>query len=56
LADFFRIAAQPAGGGHVVRFEETIDAIFMFQPVGDDVELQRADRAENQVVAIQRTE
>ena len=50
------VAADPARGGHADRLEDRVDAVFVLQPIGDHVELQHADRAQDQVVAHQRAE
>ena len=47
---------HPARGDHADRLEARIHAVLVFQAIGDDLELQRADRAEDQVVAHQRAE
>ncbi len=41
---------DPAGSGYIDGLELTIDTIFILQTMRDDVELQRADRAEYQIV------
>lgn len=59
VGDAFEVgvaAAQPAGGGAGVGFEDDIDAVFEFQPVHDDIELQDAHGAEDEVVGGQRPE
>jgi hypothetical protein len=55
--EFLRVVAvYPASGGHLDRLERGIDAVFVLQPVGDDVELQRAHRTQDQVVGHERAE
>ena len=46
----------PARGGDVHPFKLAIDVVFAFQPLFDDVKLQHADRAEDEVVADERLE
>src|SRR5690606_30332922 len=52
----FVVAADPARGGDLYRLEHRLDPVFVLQPVRGHVELQRADRAQHQVVGHQRAE
>ena len=60
LAEFLGLlrvgAVHPACGGDLGLLEGGVDAVFVLQPIRHDVELQRAHRTENQVVAHQRPE
>src|SRR5690606_985191 len=47
---------QPPGSDDVDRLERALDAVLAPQPEGRDVELQRADRAQNQIVVDERAE
>src|SRR5690606_21844770 len=47
---------QPARGDDVYRLERALDAVLAFQPEGRDVELERADGTENQIVVHERPE
>ena len=51
LAREFVREGQPAGGVDVGRFEDRVDLVLGLQALGDDLELQRADRAEQQRAA-----
>ena len=47
LLQLLRIRTMhPARGGDGDRFEDRVHTVFVFQAIGDDVELQRADCAE----------
>ena len=50
------VALHPAGRGHIHGLELALDLVLVPQPMRDDVELQRPDRAEDQVVVAQRLE
>jgi hypothetical protein len=60
LAELFQLllvaAVDPARGGHADRLEGGFHAVLVLQAVGGHVELQHADRAQDQVVAGQRAE
>src|SRR5690606_37649627 len=45
------VALDPARGGDLHRLEDRIDAVLVLEPVGGHVELEHADRAQDQVVA-----
>src|SRR5690606_27269303 len=47
---------QPARGDDVYRLERALDAVLAFQPEGRDVELERADGTEDQIVVHERPE
>ena len=48
------VAASQARRGDRAGLKHGIDVVFVLQAVGDDVELQRTDRAEDQFVAVDR--
>src|SRR5690554_4397502 len=50
------IAVDPARGGDLHLLENRLDAVFVLEPVSHHVELQRADCAQDQIVAHQRAE
>ena len=50
------IALYPAGRRHIHGLELALDLVFIAQSVRYDIELQRPNRAENQVVVAQRFE
>src|SRR5210317_2177003 len=51
ITEHLRITAfHPARGRDVNGFEQAFDLVFVAQPVCDDVELQRPDGAENQII------
>src|SRR5262249_16227246 len=54
LLDLRALAAHPARRGDVDRLELAFDAVLVAQPVGCDLELERADGAQDRVVAEQR--
>src|SRR5262249_20737778 len=56
LLDLRALAAHPARGGDVDRLELTLDAVLVAQPISRDFELERADGAQDQIVAEQRAE
>jgi hypothetical protein len=47
---------NPACRRHIDRFKLAIDPVLVLKTVRDDVELQRPDRAQYQVVIAQRPE
>ncbi len=54
VGDRFQVGfrtAQPARGRAVDVLKDDVDAVFMLQSVRHHVKLQRADRAQDQVVA-----
>ena len=57
LLELCRIsAADPARSDDIDRFEGAGDAVFVGEPEGDHVELQRPDGAEDQVIVPERAE